>query len=582
MPTVRQGQTVTVSVLAGQWVAVKASGDASVLIPLGQPGGPVSVLSGDCGRYGPFSLASVVSVTSVSGETLVSVGAIASPETQVMFVDVTSGNPATIIQRALDAAMRSGRRSTRIAIQSNGQITLPSGIVLDPYYHDVDFLGADVVYTPTTGTAITLNGSVPNAFTQLVGGVSGINLHGPVSGSPIGMAFTGSATGARTSSVNAKVAVSGFDVGIDFQNYGYLTHFHGLVIDSFVSVGLRQSIGTDAGENISVHGGQISNGQGVAIQGLDDTTEINLHGVSLDYNVKTIDLRNGRITMFDGHIEFQGTTAGTDHIRVQGQSSFRMKYGYWVVNTGAGNGPYTYPYLVNVVDSNSEVIFDGVHMVNHRNTVDTWAVGAGKVRTNDLIFFDNSLMPYSMFAANSRLIDGYGEQTTVKDYWYVYSDATGAGSSRLVGGSGLSVSTDTSNFLEGSRSIRLHKGNVGTTTGSVLAIAFPLGAGNIGRRCLIDAWMMSSSSNGGATLMSLYWGALRKQDANERPVWDQETAYAVNFYNQEIPTSWTQTPTNNGSLVIPPYATHLELRIDITAITALASIWIDKLKFEIV
>lgn len=505
-------------------------------------------------------------------------------------VDVSqAANPALAIQAALDASKATGRRSAHIKVVSNGQITLASGIVVDPWFHDVDFDGAVVTYTPTTGVAITILGTTANAFTQIVGGVRNLNLRGQTTGTSTGILFTGSAVATRTSASVRQTTIYGFDIGIDFFDYGYLTHFHDVIVDGFKTVGLRQRIGEDAGENISWHGGAISNGAGVAVLAQDDTTEIKFYGVSIDYNVRCFDIQNGRVEMHGGHIEFNGGTAVNDQIKCAGQSSFRMFGGYWVVNTIGGAGPYAYSHLVNVVDSNSQVHFVSTHFVNHRNTADLWATGNGQVKFHDIICFNVPLMPYRFHLGNNLLIDGGAEQTTPRDFWYVYADATGAGPSRMVGASGMAVTTDAApsggGARTGARSFRLRKGNVGTSTAQTFAIIIPV-TGFSGRRVIANFWAQSDSASG-LHQMSLLWGALRNQDTIERPVWSREDVFATNFFSAAIPAStspanWTQVAINNGGLIVPPWATHLQLRIDLTLTTALSSLWIDDFTCEVI
>jgi hypothetical protein len=585
MPTVSARATATVTLTYDAIINLSVDPNESVVITVLRAG--VQVFGHRTSRsqsVGPFLGGDVVYITAQKGAadyTLIQSG---TPD--VIVVNVGTGDSGPRIQAVLDRVKAAGRRSTPIMIVSSGVVTLDTGIIVDPWFHDVDFDGATVTYTPTTGVAITIQGTTSNAFTQIVGGVQNLNLRGQVTGTSTGILFTGSAVATRTSASLRKVTTYGFDIGIDFFNYGYLTHFHDVIIDGSTTNGLRQRIGEDAGENISWHGGAISNGAGVAILAQDDTTEIKLYGVSIDYNVRCFDIQNGRVEMHGGHIEFNGGTAVNDQIKCAGQSSFRMFGGYWVVNTIGGAGPYAYSHLVNVVDTNSQVIFYKTHFVNHRNTSDQWAVGNGQV-TTDLITFNVPLMPYRFFAGNNLLIDGGGEQTTPRDFWYVYADATGAGASRMVGASGMAVTTDAApsggGARTGARSFRLRKGNVGTSTAQTFAIIIPV-TGLAGRRMCANLWAQSDSASG-LHQMSLLWGALRNQDAIERPVWAREDAFATNFFSAAIPAAtspanWTQVAINNGGLIVPRWATHLQLRIDLTLTTALSSVWIDDFTVE--
>ncbi len=484
------------------------------------------------------------------------------------------------IQNMLDTfkAGGIGRRSTLIRIDSGGVLTLNAGVVLDPFFHNVDFMGAEVRYTPTTGVAITVLGTVGNAFTQLIGGVSNINLVGPRVGTAVGILFKGEGVSSRTSSVNQNITTSGFDVAIDFGDFAYLTHFHNLVIDRFGRAGMRQAAGVDAAENITVFGGSISNGAGTAIVTEDDTAELLLYGVSLDYNVRAVDVAGagGNVELHGGHIEYQGGGASADQIRVVGNgSNFKMFGGYWVVNTNFGVGPYTYPHVVNVVSPNSFVMLDKVRLVNHRNVADVWAVGEGRVITDDCILFENSLMPYTIHAKSSELQDGSFERNSIADFWYLARDQSNGYSSRYNGGV-MSMALDNSVARTGSQSLRMQRGVVGVGFGQVGALAIAVSHLR-SRRVVANAFARSDMQ--APTAVSISWGSLRNLDAQTRPVWDSLQPFASRFFSGVLGASWTQIGITNGAMV-PPWATHMVVEFDLTAGGPSTSVWVDDVTFN--
>jgi hypothetical protein len=501
------------------------------------------------------------------------------PKAQAVVVTVGSDDAAKTIQTVLDQVKASGRRSTPIQIDSAGAFTLASGITLDPYFHDVDFMGAVVTYTSTSGAAITVQGTTPSAPTQLIGGVNNINLRGPVAGTATGILFTGTVAGTRTSCANSQITTEGFDVAIDFGDFGYLTHFHDLAINGFGSIGLRQRGGGDSGENISVHGGVITNGQGTAIVAEDDTVEIFLYGVSLDYNVRVIDIKvaGGNVELHGGHIEYNGGTAVADQIKVTGNgSSFKMFGGYWTVNTLKGDGPYSFAYTVNVATENSYVVLDKVRLVNHANTADLWATGPGRVITKDCILFSVSMMPHVIHVPSSELQDGSFERSDIADFWYVANDQAAAYSGRYNGGA-MTVALDSSRARSGSRSLKMQRGAVGTGFSQTGGLAIPV---THLRNRFIVANCFGLSDMAGRTRLSVLWGALRGMDVNARPVWESRVAYAANFFAETLtPDKWHQLAITNG-LPVPPWATHLILEFDITDGEAGRSLWIDDVTFN--
>ncbi len=210
-------------------------------------------------------------------------------------IDVSSGDPATLLQAALNQSKANGRRSTRVRVISNGAFALNAGILVDPYYHDVDFMGAVVTYIPTTGTAITVQGTTVNAFSQGVGGIKNINLIGAsgVSDSTRGIYFVGSAAETRTSSMNENISIYGFNVGLELKDYAFITHFRNLTITNFRNFGFIQSAGSDAGENVTITNGVIANGIGVGLY-TQGVSELYTYGLSIDYNGKAVETTEAR------------------------------------------------------------------------------------------------------------------------------------------------------------------------------------------------------------------------------------------------------------------------------------------------
>jgi hypothetical protein len=494
-------------------------------------------------------------------------------------VTIGADDAATAIQAALDQVKAAGRRSAPLQIQSSGAFTLSKGIVLDPYYHDVDFMGATVTYAPTSGAAITVQGETQDVPTQLVGGVSNLNLLGPTTGDAKGLLYLGTRRATRTSSANRKITTKGFDTAIEFGDFGYLTHFHDLVIDGFITYGLRQLPGTDSGENISVHGGVISNGLGTAIVAEDDTVEIFLYGVSIDYNVRVLDIRTagGNVEMHGGHIEVEGGVAVADQIKITGNgSSFKMFGGYWVVNVLRGEGPYAYPYIVNVATENSSIVLDAVRLVNHRNTADVWAVGPGRVVTTNCILFNVSLMPYVVHAPSSQMQDGGFERDGIADFWYVAQDQANGYSGRTNGGA-MTLARDTTRARTGSACLRMQRGVVGNGFVQIGGVAIAVESL---RNRAIAAHCYGLSDLAVLPNISFYWAALRGQDSNGRPVWATKTLYSTNFYKDPLAAdSWRPIAISNGA-VVPPWATHLVLEFDLSASQPGGSLWIDDFTFH--
>jgi hypothetical protein len=378
------------------------------------------------------------------------------------------------------------------------------------------------------------------------------------------------------------ITIDGFAESIAFDDYAYLTHFYGVVVNGFRKYGLNQRTGAnDAGENISWHGGVISNGagdEGTAIICTDDSSEIGLYGVSLDYNLKVARIENGRVHMSGGHIEFNGASVTEDQFYISNQSHWTMDGVYWVVNTSAGVGPYTFSRLINVVDTNSTFTADKCRFSNHRNTADLWATGNGKVQVTNPSLFNVSQMPYRFYLNNNVLSDGGFEQTTVQDLWYVTS-AGGTYSTRLSKTDGTVVATATDQFRTGTRSLKFTRPAQAPGYACGLRIAIPVSQ-HQGKLMICNFW--ARSNFGANTVMSFYQCLLSSQDAVQVPTYSRRTAYAAPFQSTNIPADWTtQVGVQNGSSFrVAPWATHIEIEFDCSAGASATSLWLDDFTVE--
>lgn len=594
MPFLVQGSDATVVIPANQSISIGAlrGSTAGITIPTGLSAGPIGIVNDAQRTFGPYPngatvnvLASKGSVEYVVGLTPITSDIVIGSSGFDFVIDVTTGDAASIIQSALNVIKTSGRRSASIKIRSTGAFNLTSGIVVNPWFHNVDFCGAVVTYTPTTGNAVSIECDRVNVFTQLIGGVHNINLVGgkAAGNTSIGLYCYGTAPSTRTSCAMYNITIDGFNEGLTFDDYAYLTHFYGIVINGCRDYGLNQRAGAnDAGENISLHGGAISNcagGAGTAILCSDDSSEIILYGMSVDYNLKCARIVNGgRVYMSGGHIEFNGTTTGADQFYISDQSTWSMDGVYWVVNTAAGAGPYTYSSLINVVDTNSSFIADKCKFTNHRNTADLWAIGNGKVIVDRVTLFNNSLMPYRMFTPNNVLVDGGFEQTTIQDLWYVTSQG-GTYSNRFTKSDGTAVITSTDTAKTGSRSLKVSRGAVGAGYACGLRVMIPV-SGFSGKTMFCNLW--ANSTLGANTVMSFYQAILSTYDANGIPTYARRQAYAAPFQTTNIPNNWTtQVGVQNGSgFRVAPWATHIEIEFDISAGAASTSLYIDDFTCE--
>ncbi|MES2887175.1 MAG: hypothetical protein V4739_04100, partial [Pseudomonadota bacterium] len=271
-------------------------------------------------------------------------------------------------------------------------------MVVDPWYCTLDFGGAEVHYLPTDGVAITQLSHRANAFTQLVGGVNNINLRTPPGGTAVALELKGTAPQTRTSTRSRGITAQGFDVGLRMSDYAYLTWINGFIADG-CETGVLWLAGADAGENVNLVEGAISNG-GLALDIRGQAACLNLSsGFSIDYNQKAVKISGSgaRVMMDQCHIELPGATCLPGQIVVDGNGSlFLHRDGEFLLsdrfNGGNLAGPYGFSHMVEVLHPNCLVKMPDTRLHNHRNLADTWAIGPGRVWTDGVTYAD-ALMP---------------------------------------------------------------------------------------------------------------------------------------------------------------------------------------------
>ena len=225
----------------------------------------------------------------------------------------------TDIAPAVNAAISSLGSSPGTILITTGTCNW-SKAVQKPHWITID--GQNSVINVTSATAAIVCGEtsdsnpfVPQTYTQ--GGVRNVTLIGSGTSTPYGIWL-----GADPAGVNAPTAF------VDFLETFYDVHVqnfaHGYALGNAVSQeswmdgsityngdGVYYVPGSSAAENLNMHGTQIlANGKGsfASGYGINDSQtnagELNLYGVSLDYNTSgAINWYGGNLGIFGGHIE---------------------------------------------------------------------------------------------------------------------------------------------------------------------------------------------------------------------------------------------------------------------------------------
>jgi hypothetical protein len=315
-----------------------------------------------------------------------------------------TSNDQPAIQNAL-SAMATGNCNGPKAL-----CTFPPGVqarILNPGLSiDVSRLAVNFNYSlldasgMTSGRAIGVTGTQANVgpYGQQCGGLTNLHLwgHVPPASTPLanvaGIALDSATSGAGTRAEFRNLYVRGFGGGgITLANRCYLNQFFNCEI-AHCGVGVRQFAATDAGESVSFFGGLIYNCSDYAVKTDNSLGQINLHGVSLDYNGGFVHCTEGAtVFLRDCNLETNWSlaTGNPDLCPIVCDGTG----GAVVVNGGrmpfTGSNPSGYHLIHSgLTSSQCAVYLQNTWMNNWGNTFNRLAKGQGKVFPRDIILWD--------------------------------------------------------------------------------------------------------------------------------------------------------------------------------------------------
>lgn len=153
-------------------------------------------------------------------------------------------------------------------------------------------------------------------------------------------------------------SIYGGSVGIDFISNVYVCSFFNAFIGAQTQYGVRFTGGTNTGENINFHGGQIEGVQNPSFTGVGlylttgaADTDFNIFGMSIDYCDKLVNLQSGKLTLNTCHLESKDYGTGGPFISLAQaaatgyHAAFRMYGGNLYIASGGS--------LTHVIDITS-------------------------------------------------------------------------------------------------------------------------------------------------------------------------------------------------------------------------------------
>lgn len=318
----------------------------------------------------------------------------------------------------------------------------------------------------------------------------------------------------------------------------------------------------------------------------DDTSQLTLVGVSLDYCSKFADVRHGCLTLLGCHLERHSGYSSTP-LEVSGESSIIHMVGGDIVfiQNGTDALPYNFPALVNLVGANSRATFQDVKMSGVKNVPDVLATGSGKLCIERLGGYSTIAVPNTLHGVGGSmtlLADGDFEQTAVEDHWYIAADQSGTYTSQLVSGS-LTLAKSTDRFHSGTKSLKITRGNVGS--GYVLAAGLhvPLPRGRVGGR-LFGKLFCGKQAGAGDLIVRAYWTRQAAgSTTNMRPNYVTKRALGAGQTITNISDTDVSTAIviGNGQTVVPTWADGLVIEFDVSYSAANLSFYLDDICIEV-
>lgn len=471
---------------------------------------------------------------------------------------IPADNTSAELQKAHDVAVAEGR----ILSLEGGVFNITTPLNIRPASVTIIGDGATLDCTGMTGTHAVRMDSVTadRQFGYKQHKIEGLRLIGPESTS--GNTTTGiliSGTNALRSPRPAfhGLSVEGFGIGIDLADYAYLTQFYGAEIFR-CEYGIRQSVGVDSGENTAFFGGAIYNCRSYCVHTLDESSELNFHGVSFDYSPRMFLHTAGRLALYGCHLENNGQPTGwqTDAIDINGDGAdFYMSGGYLLC---AGSQPAGISQLINVRHEHARALFDGVFVHNWGNTANKLATGPGIVRFTNTKGYANTAnvnpTRISDQSHHSLLADGVFENTAnvFRDGWSIFRDNNLAPTDRLTS-TNCALSITTTQFQTGTRSGRINK-----TGAQAVQVVCVMPITRVARCSGVLSFMSPDAGMQAGTTIEMYYAKYSGNDGNGIPILSNPSVQAT---LSVTPSASWQTSNLRIATNAPQWADVVVLRI---------------------
>lgn len=444
------------------------------------------------------------------------------------------------------------------------------------------------------------------SFDQMSHSMRNVTIAGPDGTADItGILWSGSTSARSVRPTFYNINTYGFGRGIDLVNYAYLGGFERSSWRN-CKIAIRQSAGTDAGENCALSKCLISLCD-LGFHLLDGSSEWFVSKTSFDYMDQLVVAQGApsRLHLDICHIEPRGANDGSGYYMLNGSgtdprapvagrdtfididgngSYFLMTGGWFDINNSGGVGPYAYEQIVNVRNNNSNARFENVSMQNMANTSNKFWTGTGQCVVRGLQHQVTPSMPtrISDQTFGNALRDGGIEDATIPDLWYVSKD-TAAITNRLTG-TNITLARSTVQKRTGASSMLITKVAAGNGQVSIL---IPVRQGD---RCSVAGYSYLNAAAGGSIFADCRWANVLGLDANGVPI--IQSAAGVSFHSSTTLSATTgsfqafemKTYDNgaSGEPCAPSWATHLRVSFNLDGVSVAGTLlYIDDISISV-
>lgn len=507
--------------------------------------------------------------------------------------DVTSVTPASNTSAALQEAHDYAIDNGLILDLAGATYDITTPVTLKPHRVIIEGGGATIdADNMTAAYALfiqAMSGDAP--YDQKSYSIRNLTIKGPDSTADIaGIRWSGSVANRSVRPSFYNVNTYGFGQGIDLINYAYLGGFESCSWRN-CKIAIRQSAGTDAGENCAMSKCVVSLCD-LVFHLIDGSSEWFASKCSFDY-IDQLVVATGapsRLHLSNCHIEPRGADDGSGLYMLNGSGSdprapvatkdsfididgngshFLMTGGWFDVNNSGGVGPYAYDHIVNLRNNNSFAKFTDVSMQNMANTANKFWTGTGQCVVEGLQTQHTPAMPSRITdqTFGNALRDGGIEDGSIPDLWYVSKD-TAAITSRATG-TNITLARSTVQKRTGASSMLITKIAAGSGQVSILV---PV---RQGQRLSVFGYSYLNAAAGGSIFADCRWANMIGLDANGVPI--IQSAAGVSSHASVTLSATTgsfqpfeiKTYDNgaSGEPCAPAWATHMRISFNLDSVS---------------